>query len=589
MGTSSFQILLRLYRTFAFPYFKLLLLGGVLMLVGALMQGALAKLMEPVLDKIFVEKQQAALWGVAGLVMIVFFIKGLAGYFETQVTEFVGFKVVNDIQKKLYKHLLYADMRFFQENASGQLLSRLTGDVSVLKVVVSSSMTSLCKDFLTLWVLIGVMIWQDWLLSLATIFIFPLAVYPIAKLGRRIRKITSNSQQQMANFTVLAGQTFAHIRHVKAFGREDYEIARVTDKLQQLFSLTMKAVRVRAITSPLMEMLGGVAIVVVIVYGGGLVISGEKTTGSFFSFITALLMAYEPMKRLSRLNLQLQEGIAAATRLFQLLDTRAQIVTPPDAPDLCIKNGDIHIDNITFSYANQPPVLENFSLFIPAGKTIALVGASGSGKSTIINLLARFYDPDSGRILIDKQDIKSVSLRSLKDNIALVSQEVGLFDDTIEHNIRYGLLTATHEQTLEATRAAAALDFIEKLPRGLQTAVGEAGNQLSGGQRQRVAIARALLKNAPILLLDEATSALDTLSEAQVQEALKTLSQGRTTLVVAHRLSTIRHADCIYVMEGGRIIEHGTHQELSQLQGHYALLLKTQELGSTLDKQAAQH
>jgi len=363
---------------------------------------------------------------------------------------------------------------------------------------------------------------------------------------------------------------------VKAYGMEAYEATRVGEIVERTFRLTMKAARTRSLSSPIMETLGGIAVGMVVIYGGYRVIENQTDPGSFFSFITALLMAYEPMKRLANLNSNIQSGLAGAERMFEVLDTEPEIIEKPGAITLDVATGHIELDNVSFGYEAGSAAVDRLSIDVPAGKTVALVGPSGAGKTTILNLIPRFYDVDAGSVRIDGVDVREVTFESLFRAIAIVSQEVTLFDDTVRANIAYGCAGASDEQIETAARAAAAHDFIQELPEGYDTVVGEQGLKLSGGQRQRLAIARAMLKNAPILLLDEATSALDTESERQVQAALENLMTDRTALVIAHRLSTVVHADLIYVVVDGRVAERGTHDELIAKGGHYAHLYELQ-------------
>ena len=408
-------------------------------------------------------------------------------------------------------------------------------------------------------------------------FIFPVAVYPIVRLGKRMRKVTANTQEENGLFTAILDQSFQGIRVVKAYGMEKYETSRVSGLVERIFKLNIKSNRIRALSSPIMETLGGIAVAIVIVYGGFRVIHQNLDPGSFFSFITALLLAYEPMKRLANLNASLQEGLAGAQRMFDLIDMVSGIQERPGAKAMQVPvNGSIRLEHIGFAYVEGQPALKDGDMSIPSGKTVALVGPSGAGKSTILNLIPRFYDVDEGSITIDGTDVRDVTLESLYANISLVSQEVMLFDDTVRANIAYGRPGASEADIEDAARHAAALDFIQELPQGFDTMVGERGIKLSGGQRQRLAIARAILKNAPILLLDEATSSLDTESERHVQQALDHLMKDRTTLVIAHRLSTIVGADLIYVIQNGAIIEQGSHAVLLARNGAYEKLYALQ-------------
>jgi subfamily B ATP-binding cassette protein MsbA len=399
------------------------------------------------------------------------------------------------------------------------------------------------------------------------------------RIGKRMRRVSANTQVETGQFMTLLNQTFQGARYVKAYGMEAYEMSRAERLIESLYSLVEKAQRVRSISSPMMEALGGVAIALVILYGGHQVLNGVRTPGAFFSFIAALLLAYQPLKTLAGLNASLQEGLAAAQRLFTVLDIEPAISNRDGATTLRVTGGEVRFEDVDFAYEAGAQALRGVTLEIPAGKTVALVGASGAGKSTIMNLIPRFYDVGNGAVRIDGQDIRDVTLASLRGAIGLVSQEVSLFDDTIRANIAYGRFGASEEDIVAAAKAAAADDFIRGLPQGYDTMVGEHGVKLSGGQRQRLSIARAMLKNAPILLLDEATSALDTESERQVQGALKNLMQGRTTLVIAHRLSTVIEADIIYVIENGHVAERGNHAELLRRDGVYARLHALQFLG----------
>ena len=531
-----------------------------------------AWLMKPVVNDVFIARNREVLWLVGGAVLAAFVVKGLANYAQANLMAFVGLKIVADNQTRLYAHLAHMDLAFFQGTTSGRLISRFTYDINLMRAAVSNGLTSLGKDLLTLVGLVVVMFVQDWQLALIAFLVFPLTVVPIAHLGRRMRRVTANTQHEMGLFTTLLGQTFQGIRVVKAYGMAAYETARVAELVRRIFHLSYRSARIRSVSAPIMETLGGLAIAAVVIYGGYRVIEAETDAGAFFSFITALLLAYEPMKRLANLNATLQEGLAAAQRLFELLDRRSAIAERPGAKALSVTAGAIRLEDVRFGYGPGQTAIDGISLEVPAGRRVALVGPSGAGKSTILNLILRFFDVDSGRVLIDGCDIRDVTLASLHGAIALVSQEITLFDDTVRANIAYGRAGAGNDEIEAAARHAAAHAFIAALPQGYATLVGEHGIRLSGGQRQRLAIARAMLKNAPILLLDEATSALDTESERQVQAALEELMRGRTTLVIAHRLSTVVGADLIHVVEAGRVVESGSHGALLARGGAYARL-----------------
>ena len=416
---------------------------------------------------------------------------------------------------------------------------------------------------------------------MASFFAFPTAILPLVKIGKKIRKVSANTQNEIGQFTILLNETFTGIRHVKASGMEAYEKLRAGVLIESIFTLVFRAARTKAAAYPIMETLGGTAIVVVICYGGWQVIEGTRSTGTFFSFITALLLAYDPVKKLVNLNAQLQEGLAATERVFKVLDQEPLIVNSQGALQIDRAKGDIAFESINFSYNQNTPLLTNMSLKIQAGQTVALVGHSGAGKTTILNLISRFFDPNTGRITLDGNDIKDIRISSLRSQLALVSQDITLFDDTIKSNITYGAMDKTLAEITAAATNAAAHEFILGLPQGYDTLVGENGVKLSGGQRQRIAIARAMLKDAPVLLLDEATSSLDSESERSVQDALSKLMANRTTIVIAHRLSTIQSADIIHVVDEGQIVESGQHLELLKRNGVYAKLHQIQFAGDS--------
>lgn len=570
--TSSWPLVRRLFGTYVRPHMGSLMLAMLLMAVAAGMTGAMAKLMEPIIDKVFTAKDKDALWPVAFGVMAVFIIRGLATYGHTVMMNKLGQRVVCDVQRDMFGHLVYADLAFFHGQQSGTLLSRFISDVGMIRAAVIESMTGMGKNALTLIFLIAVMFMQDWKLTLISLFVFPAAAYFVMRLGKKLRKVSTNTQVETGLLTSMLGQAFQGSKHVKSYGMEEFEKARVGKIIDRIFSLMYRTYRVSASAVPISEALSGVAIVTIIVYGGMQVMAGHSTTGQLFSFIAAFLLAYEPMKRLAKLNNVMQMGLAAVDRFFKMVDVPPTITDKPDARDLTDVKGALAFNNVTFRYDDGTEALSGVSFTVPAGKTVALVGQSGAGKSTILNLIPRFYDVTAGEIRLDEQDIRDVTLHSLRRNMALVSQEIAIFSDTIRDNIAYGTAHATEEDIIAAAKNAAAHEFIMELPEGYDTIVGENGVKLSGGQRQRISIARAMLKNAPVLLLDEATSALDTQSERMVQSALERLQKGRTTIVVAHRLSTIMGADVIHVMEGGKIVETGTHADLLAKGGYYSRL-----------------
>ena len=587
---STASLLGRLFRESMRSYARWFFAALACMALMAAATAASAWLMEPVVNDIFVNRDESMLMPVGLAVFAVFIIKGLANYGQATLMAYVGLRIVTDNQNRLFDKLSRMDVKFFQDSNTGGLISRFLVDINQMRGAVSNAWVSLGKDAMTLIGLIGVTFYQDWRLALIAFIIFPAALLPIVKLGRRMRKVTANTQREMGLFTTLLEQTIQGIRVVKAYSMEAYERGRVSEIVERVFNLTMKAERTRALSSPIMETLGGVAVGIVIFYGGYRVIHGNTDAGSFFSFITALLLAYEPMKRLANLTAALQQGLAGADRLFQMLDMEPAIQEAPNARDLPKPvKGAVEFRNVGFAYTQDRATLNDLSLTVPAGKTVALVGPSGAGKSTILNLIPRFYDVAEGAVLVDGEDVRGLTFQSLRGAMALVSQEVTLFDDTVRANIAYGRAGASEDEIIEAAKNAAAHDFIAELPDGYDTLVGEQGVKLSGGQRQRLAIARAMLKNAPILLLDEATSALDTESERQVQAALDTLMTDRTTLVIAHRLSTVVRADLICVIVDGRVAEQGSHAELLARGGHYKHLYELQFAGEAGDaaRQAA--
>ncbi len=535
-----------------------------------------AWLMEPVLDRVFLSHDRLMLVLVPAAIVGVGIVKGVAGYAQDVLMVGVGQRIVAEIQSRLYAHLVRADLALFAARGTGSLISHLTFDANQLRMAVSLGVTGMLKDGLTVVFLAGLMFWQDWRLALMAAVGFPLALWPMLRLGRRARAIMRATQHGMAEITDRLEQTFHGVRQVKAYGREAAEAERTRSLIDRLLHLQLDATRVRSMGSPMVEAIACAAIAGVVLYGGSRVMQGATTPGAFFSFIAALLMAYQPIKSLTRLNTQLQEGLAGAERIYAMLDQPPRVADRPGARPLALRAGALRFEAVRFAYDGDIPAIDGVSFDVPAGRTVALVGRSGSGKSTLCNLLLRFWDVDAGRILIDGQDIREVTLASLRGRIALVSQDVNLFDDTVRSNILYGRDGATAGEVEAAARDAAAHDFIMALPQGYDTMIGPHGVRLSGGERQRLSIARAMLKSAPILLLDEATSALDTVAERQIQSALERLMRGRTTLVVAHRLSTVLHADKIVVLDHGRIVESGSHRALLAGNGAYARLYRMQ-------------
>ena len=566
---SSRALIGRLLREHIRPYAKQAVLAVLCMVVIALATGANAWMIRPALDQIFIEKNRQMLNVIPLVVLAIGVVGAAANYGNMFFMRYVGQHMVADMQLRLFTHLVRSDIGLFHEQSSGRLISRFTNDINLLRNAFTTVLTALAKGTLTTGFLIGIMFYQNWKLAVLSTFAFVFAIHPLIRLGKRMRKISTRTQGSLGDFTITLDEIFHGVRTVKSYNREDWEVRRAGAMISTLSALYLKAARVQAASTPLMEVLSGVSIALVIWYGGSQVLSGETTPGAFTSFIAAFLMAYKPVRSMSGMSGTLQEGVASANRLFNVLDTPPAITDRPGAVELQVRTGQIEFSNVTFRYGEDAAGVHGVSLNVPAGKTAALVGLSGGGKSTLMNLLLRFYEVNAGTIRIDGQEIRDVTLQSLRRNMAYVPQESMLFDDTIRANIAYGREGATDAEIVAAAVNAAADEFIGKLPHGYDTMIGAHGVRLSGGQRQRIAIARAMLKDAPILLLDEATSSLDNESERSVQLALKKLMQGRTTLVIAHRLSTIVGADIIYVVEHGRVIESGSHRELMEKQGKY--------------------
>ena len=557
------------------PYSKQLAVAMVFMLIAGAMQAAQALLLKPVLDDVFLKKDIATLRWVPFAVIGIFFLKASCNYGQTIIMSFIGLKIITNLRNRLYQQIQKQSLSFFTSHPTGILMSRITNDVSSIQSASSEAITSLIKDTVSLFSLVCVIFYTDWKLAFVALIVFPVTIYPIAKFGKRMRKVTTSSQITMGTLTSLLQETISGTRIVKAFCMEKYENERFAAENQTLLKYNMKAVSVSAISSPLMDFLAGIGIGGIIFYGGYNVIQGTSTPGTFVSFLAAALMLYEPVKRLTNVNNTIQQGIAGADRVFSIIDRVPDIEDKPDAVELPSITRNIDIENVTFRY-EEKPVLKNINLSIKSGEVIAFVGMSGGGKTSLVNLIPRFYDVSEGRVLIDNRDIRDVTLQSLRSQIAIVTQQTILFNDTVRNNIAYGDIDRTEDEILNAAKAANAHDFIMKLPKGYDSNIGELGTKLSGGEKQRISIARALLKNAPILILDEATSSLDTEAEIEVQDALNNLMKGRTTLVIAHRLSTIRNADRIIALVNGQIIEEGNHETLMDKKGEYFRLYNLQ-------------
>ena len=568
--------MLRLLRDYVRPHVGRLLWAAAFMAVVAASTGLNAWMLEPAIDKVFVQQVPGMLVLVPIALILLASLRGIATYMQSILMHGVGQRIIAETQVKMYRHLVAADLAYLQSIHSGQLLSSFLYDANLLRDAVGRAITGIAKDALTALALGVVMFVQDWRLALIVVLIFPLVGVAIRKLGKRMRKVSTATQEETGKLASQLSETLDGVRLVKAYGMEAGETERIRIRIERRLKEIMRGIRTRSAAAPLTEALGGVAVAVAILYGGWRAQEGLLSLGEFMSFLAALLMAYQPLKGLASLNTALQEGLAAAQRIFAVLDVAPTIVEKPGAKALVVRDGAIAYRDVHFSYDGETAALHGVSLQIDAGSTIALVGPSGSGKTTLMNLLPRFYDADAGSVEIDGQNVQDVTIDSLRAAMALVSQDITLFDDSVAANIAYGRPGATRDEVTAAARSAAAHEFIVALPEGYDTGVGENGVRLSGGQRQRIAIARAMLKNAPILLLDEATSALDSAAEREVQAALETLKAGRTTLIIAHRLSTIMAADRIYVLERGQVVESGDHETLLAQNGSYARLYRLQ-------------
>ncbi|MEZ4527345.1 MAG: ABC transporter ATP-binding protein [Desulfobacterales bacterium] len=546
------------------------------MIMIAASSAATAYMVKPVLDDIFFSKNQMMLVAVPLAVILIFFIRGAGAYGQDYFMNYVGQSIIRQLRNMLYNRIQDLPLTFFHAEKTGVLMSRITNDVNIVKEMVSSSVTSVLRDIFTVMGLGAVIFYRDWQMALFALIILPLAFYPIVAFGRRVRRVSTGCQEAMAEMNAFLHETFAGNKIVKAFGMEEYEKKRFAEKTGRLFRLEMKGVVVDSLSSPVMEFLAGLGIAFIIWYGGSRVIEGASTAGTFFSFMAAVLMLYEPVKKLSRVNNKIQQGLAATDRVFDIIERESDIKEISEPVEIRDGAHRVCFENVSLSYDGRAPALKKISLCAEPGEVLALVGMSGGGKTSLVNLIPRFYDVTDGKILIDGTDIRNASIASLRRQIAIVTQDTILFDDTVRSNIAYGKKDACEEEIVQAAKAAYAYDFIMSFPHGFDTRIGELGNCLSGGQKQRLCIARALLKNAPILILDEATSALDTESEMLVQKALENLMRGRTTFVIAHRLSTIRCANRIAVLVEGNMVEEGSHDQLMALQGEYFKLYEMQ-------------
>jgi len=572
-------LLKRFSREWIAPRWRDLIWALALTALLAAATGAYPMIIKASFDALMKE-QSSALPYVLGGIITVTMLRSLFLYWQTVETNRIVMRMTTDMQKVAFEHLLWSDLARLTRDTPGRLVSKLTNDISFVQQAALAALNTAVRDVLSVVALAISMFYLDWVMSLIVIGVYPIAAIPVAALSKRLRLVAKRTQDELGDMTSLLTEKLSSARLIKSFRLEKYAGERLNQSFEQVYDLRMKAVRHRARIDPMLEALGGLAVTGVIAFAYWRIASGISTVGDFMGFVTALLMAAQPIRALGALSGRVNEGLAAAESFYGLVDEMPCIIDAPNAKPLAVISSTIRFDDVAFAYDEQRGLqaIRHFSLLVPGGKTVALVGRSGAGKSTVLNLVPRLFDITEGRITVDNQDVRQVTLASLREAIAIVAQDVTLFDDTIGANIALGRLGASDAAIIAAAKAAAAHDFIMEQPDGYATQIGDRGLRLSGGQRQRLALARAILKDAPILLLDEATSALDTESERLVQAALARFTKNRTTLVIAHRLSTVQNADLICVMDQGTIVETGTHRELLAEGGSYARLVRSQAL-----------
>jgi len=564
-------------------YWGKLLLAAVCMTVVAGSNGAIALLVKPVLDDIFINQNRDMLMVIPGAAILVFFLKGAGSYGSDYLMNYIGGRIIRFFRDALYEKITDLPIAFIHKETIGALMSRITSDVNIVKAMVSTAVINVFRDSFSVVAFLCVIFYRDWKLAIGAFIVLPLAFYPIVLFGRRVRRFSTGTQETMANLNSFLHETFTGSKIIKIFNLQELEKKRFKAKTKKLFRLQMKTIIAKSLSSPIMEFLGGIGIAFVIWFGGLRVINGTSTPGTFFSFLTAVMMLYDPVKKLSKLNNTIQEGAASATRIFDILEEESPIIEKQNPEVLEGKTFDVVFDHVSFSYdENEAPALNNISLKAAPGEVLALVGMSGGGKTSLVNLVPRLYDATRGAVLISGKNVKDLSIKSLRDHISIVTQEPILFNESVRDNIRYGKMDATDLEVEHAAKAAYAHKFIQGFPKGFDTIIGELGSRLSGGEKQRICIARALIKDAPILILDEATSALDSQAERVVQKALENLMKGRTTFVIAHRLSTIDYASKIILLTDGSIKEQGTHNELMAKKGAYFKLQTMQTVKGTI-------
>jgi subfamily B ATP-binding cassette protein MsbA len=557
------EIYKRLYKDYSKKYINKILISVLFGVLVAVSTSAIAWLLDPAIKKIFVEKDQSLIFIIPLLIIVAFTVKGFALYFAKAIMIRVAEEIKKTLQFQMAKSLINADTQIIDQKHSGKFISNLTYDVSQITNMLSTAILNLFKDSLTLFGLLFVMFYQNWKLSLIAIIMIPIAGMASKTLGKRVGKVVTEAQEKSGFLNTHLIELFKNHKLIKIFQREDYESKRTDGHLDQLKEKNIKINTVFVRLSPIMETLTGIMIAILIFYSGKLALNNEIEIGNFFSFLAAMMLAYQPVRALSNLNMILKQGLSAANRILPIIDNQNNIIDQEGSQDINITNSEIKFNNINFKYnADEKNILTNVNLNITGGKMTSLVGHSGAGKSTILNLIPRFYDVQSGDIMIDDQSIYKVKIKSLRDQISLVSQDTTLFDDTIKNNIRYAKDNVSDEEIVTAAKFSYAHEFIDKLPNKYETMIGENGIRLSGGEKQRLSIARAMIKKSPIILLDEATSSLDAETESKIQDALKILTKDRTTIVIAHRLSTILNSDQIYIIDAGNVVAKGKHDEL---------------------------